>query len=275
MHTRLILNTCRCCTVNFPQGYPKFVTNSFVKTPDNSSLVQVYLGPFNTKTVLFGGMCRSWRYFVYAYRFYRNCIGLNRHLISLRRHADHNDYFRSWLYLLCPSPQLGFEGYHCNQRRGSFCFGSYQWTAGCSSQVRIYHSCSGTTVWDYGWWVNCSTTWSVKVLINFTRISPRKFCCHSSWSSALCFRYPQESGHFGYQWTTTPCHRPRVRRRWNVAICHRHINSVVQQQPTFFRIPSVAYLWCRKPTCYDYSISMPHQLGARWRHFCRLTSCEP
>lgn len=41
--------------MNHPQGYPKFVSNSFVTTPDNRSLVQVYLGPFSTKTTLSGG----------------------------------------------------------------------------------------------------------------------------------------------------------------------------------------------------------------------------
>ncbi|EGO20580.1 hypothetical protein SERLADRAFT_441925 [Serpula lacrymans var. lacrymans S7.9] len=41
-----------CCTVNHPQGWPKFVTNSFVTTPDQSSLVHVYLGPLNTSTTL-------------------------------------------------------------------------------------------------------------------------------------------------------------------------------------------------------------------------------
>ncbi|KAG7094358.1 hypothetical protein E1B28_007958 [Marasmius oreades] len=41
-----------CCTVNFPQGWPKFVTNSFLATPDNSNLVQLYLGPFSTTTTL-------------------------------------------------------------------------------------------------------------------------------------------------------------------------------------------------------------------------------
>ncbi|VDC01870.1 unnamed protein product [Peniophora sp. CBMAI 1063] len=41
-----------CCTVNHPQGWPKFITNSFVTTPDQESLVQVYLGPFSTSTTL-------------------------------------------------------------------------------------------------------------------------------------------------------------------------------------------------------------------------------
>ncbi|KZV87063.1 hypothetical protein EXIGLDRAFT_724132 [Exidia glandulosa HHB12029] len=34
--------------------WPKFITNSFVVTPDNKSLVQVYLGPFSTSTTLAG-----------------------------------------------------------------------------------------------------------------------------------------------------------------------------------------------------------------------------
>ncbi|KAH7106279.1 hypothetical protein BKA62DRAFT_288846 [Auriculariales sp. MPI-PUGE-AT-0066] len=44
-----------CCTVNFPQGWPKFVSNAFAATPDLSALVQVYLGPFNVTTTLAGG----------------------------------------------------------------------------------------------------------------------------------------------------------------------------------------------------------------------------
>ncbi|KAJ7577524.1 hypothetical protein C8J56DRAFT_970986 [Mycena floridula] len=41
-----------CCTVNHPQGWPKFITNSFLTTPDQASLVQVYLGPFSTTATL-------------------------------------------------------------------------------------------------------------------------------------------------------------------------------------------------------------------------------
>ncbi|KZV90509.1 hypothetical protein EXIGLDRAFT_740764 [Exidia glandulosa HHB12029] len=44
-----------CCTVNHPQGFPKFVSNSFATTADNRGLVQVYLGPFSAKTTLSGG----------------------------------------------------------------------------------------------------------------------------------------------------------------------------------------------------------------------------
>lgn len=47
----------RCCTVNFPQGWPKFISNAFVKTPDDSSLIHVYLGPFSTQTTLADGKC--------------------------------------------------------------------------------------------------------------------------------------------------------------------------------------------------------------------------
>ncbi|KAF8915766.1 hypothetical protein CPB85DRAFT_1432774 [Mucidula mucida] len=43
-----------CCTVNFPQGWPKFITNAFVTTPDRTSLVHVYLGPFHVSTILAG-----------------------------------------------------------------------------------------------------------------------------------------------------------------------------------------------------------------------------
>lgn len=41
-----------CCTVNHPQGWPKFVANSFLTTPDKQSLVHLYLGPFSTNTTL-------------------------------------------------------------------------------------------------------------------------------------------------------------------------------------------------------------------------------
>ncbi|KIJ69295.1 hypothetical protein HYDPIDRAFT_79675 [Hydnomerulius pinastri MD-312] len=44
-----------CCTVNHPQGLPKFVSNAFVTTPDKASLVHVYLGPFNMSTTLANG----------------------------------------------------------------------------------------------------------------------------------------------------------------------------------------------------------------------------
>ncbi|KAJ7582533.1 hypothetical protein C8J56DRAFT_955050 [Mycena floridula] len=41
-----------CCTVNFPQGWPKFITNAFLKTIDGKSLVHLYLGPFSASVVL-------------------------------------------------------------------------------------------------------------------------------------------------------------------------------------------------------------------------------
>ncbi|KAF9467133.1 hypothetical protein BDZ94DRAFT_1211502 [Collybia nuda] len=41
-----------CCTVNFPQGWPKFISNAFLTTPDQKSLVHLYLGPFSTSVVL-------------------------------------------------------------------------------------------------------------------------------------------------------------------------------------------------------------------------------
>ncbi|KAL1688657.1 hypothetical protein GGG16DRAFT_104252 [Schizophyllum commune] len=43
-----------CCTVAFPKGWPKFVASAFMVTPDLSSLVNLYLGPFETSTVLAG-----------------------------------------------------------------------------------------------------------------------------------------------------------------------------------------------------------------------------
>ncbi|KAF9444894.1 hypothetical protein P691DRAFT_735811 [Macrolepiota fuliginosa MF-IS2] len=44
-----------CCTVNFPQGLPKFISNAFLTTPDQKSLVHLYLGPFSTSTTLASG----------------------------------------------------------------------------------------------------------------------------------------------------------------------------------------------------------------------------
>lgn len=45
----------RCCTVNHPQGWPKFISNAFLTTPDQASLVNIYLGPFETSTTLASG----------------------------------------------------------------------------------------------------------------------------------------------------------------------------------------------------------------------------
>jgi hypothetical protein len=41
-----------CCTVNHPQGFPKFVSNAFVTADNGSALVQAYLGPFVVNTTL-------------------------------------------------------------------------------------------------------------------------------------------------------------------------------------------------------------------------------
>jgi len=41
-----------CCTVNHPQGWPKFISNAFVTSPDGSTLAQLYLGPFSTNVNL-------------------------------------------------------------------------------------------------------------------------------------------------------------------------------------------------------------------------------
>ena len=49
----------RCCTVNFPQGWPKFITNAFLTTPDRKSLVHLYLGPYSVSSTLASGQSSS------------------------------------------------------------------------------------------------------------------------------------------------------------------------------------------------------------------------
>nr|GAT61416.1 predicted protein [Mycena chlorophos] len=44
-----------CCTVNHPQGWPKFITNAFLTSADKKSLLHVYLGPFATSVTLANG----------------------------------------------------------------------------------------------------------------------------------------------------------------------------------------------------------------------------
>jgi DUF1680 family protein len=43
-----------CCTVNHPQGFPKFISNAFVTTHAGAALVQVYLAPVSVRTTLAG-----------------------------------------------------------------------------------------------------------------------------------------------------------------------------------------------------------------------------
>ncbi|KAG8790469.1 hypothetical protein FRC12_011792 [Ceratobasidium sp. 428] len=43
-----------CCTVNHPQGFPKFIANAFVASVDGKSLTQAYFGPMTVKTTLPG-----------------------------------------------------------------------------------------------------------------------------------------------------------------------------------------------------------------------------
>ncbi|KAK5085718.1 hypothetical protein LTR05_005006 [Lithohypha guttulata] len=41
-----------CCAVNFPQGYPKLLSSSWVRTPENNGIAHVVLIPSEIKTVL-------------------------------------------------------------------------------------------------------------------------------------------------------------------------------------------------------------------------------
>ncbi|KAL0061878.1 hypothetical protein AAF712_011254 [Marasmius tenuissimus] len=43
-----------CCTVNHPQGWPKFISHAFLTTADGASLVQVYHGPVQVNFTLSG-----------------------------------------------------------------------------------------------------------------------------------------------------------------------------------------------------------------------------
>jgi hypothetical protein len=42
------------------KGWPKFVSNSFVTTPDGSGLVHLYMGPLSTSVTLTGGKGALW-----------------------------------------------------------------------------------------------------------------------------------------------------------------------------------------------------------------------
>lgn len=43
-----------CCTVNHPQGFPKFISHAILASVDQKSLTQVYYGPLAVKTTLSG-----------------------------------------------------------------------------------------------------------------------------------------------------------------------------------------------------------------------------
>ncbi|CAE6403525.1 unnamed protein product [Rhizoctonia solani] len=43
-----------CCTVNHPQGFPKFISHAVVASVDQKSLTQIYFGPLAVKTTLSG-----------------------------------------------------------------------------------------------------------------------------------------------------------------------------------------------------------------------------
>ncbi|CAE6395242.1 unnamed protein product [Rhizoctonia solani] len=43
-----------CCTVNHPQGFPKFISHAVVSSADQKSLTQIYFGPLTVKTALSG-----------------------------------------------------------------------------------------------------------------------------------------------------------------------------------------------------------------------------
>ncbi|CDS06908.1 hypothetical protein LRAMOSA09431 [Lichtheimia ramosa] len=45
-----------CCTVNHPQGYPKFVTNMFMTADNDSTILAALLGPGSVSTQLQGGV---------------------------------------------------------------------------------------------------------------------------------------------------------------------------------------------------------------------------
>lgn len=60
----------RCCTVNHPQGWPKFVSNAFLKTPDQASLVHLYLGPFSTSTTLSSGQLGHFRIYTHPFGYW-------------------------------------------------------------------------------------------------------------------------------------------------------------------------------------------------------------
>lgn len=51
--------------MNHPQGWPKFITNAFLVTPDQTSLVHLYLGPFETTVTLASGKL-AFRYLQFA-----------------------------------------------------------------------------------------------------------------------------------------------------------------------------------------------------------------
>ncbi|CAE6478193.1 unnamed protein product [Rhizoctonia solani] len=43
-----------CCTVNHPQGFPKFISHAVLASVDQKSLTQIYFGPLAVKTTLSG-----------------------------------------------------------------------------------------------------------------------------------------------------------------------------------------------------------------------------
>lgn len=39
----------------YPEGWPDFIANAFMTTPDRAALIHVYPGPFTANTTLAGG----------------------------------------------------------------------------------------------------------------------------------------------------------------------------------------------------------------------------
>ena len=86
----------RCCTVNHPQGWPKFISNAFVTTADKTSLAHVYLGSYSVNTTLANG---QWITVTLHYlcatdsgRCRQQGHSVRRHYIPFQRLAHYDDH---------------------------------------------------------------------------------------------------------------------------------------------------------------------------------------